>query len=79
MVISIIMFVYKYRSESPSQVFIIVVQLLYQTLQTIPTDQWQEVVLVHDAMCKLDGLKVSLPLPKPFNNMWTSITKANIN
>lgn len=67
-----------HRSESPSQVFLIVLQWLYETLQTIPVDKWSEVVLAYDAMCKLDGLKVCslpLPLPKPFDNMWMAITK----
>ena len=69
-----------YRSESPSQVFLIVLQWLYETLQAIPVDKWSEVVLAYDAMCKLDGLKVcSLPLPlaKPFDNMWMAITKVH--
>uniref|UniRef100_A0A1X7UKL4 CxC5 like cysteine cluster associated with KDZ domain-containing protein n=1 Tax=Amphimedon queenslandica TaxID=400682 RepID=A0A1X7UKL4_AMPQE len=67
-----------YKSESPSQVFVAVVQWLYDTLQTVPESEWKDIVLAYDAMCKLDGLLVAskpLPLPKPFDEMWTSIQK----
>ena len=67
-----------HRSESPSQVFIIVLRWLYETLQHIPPDKWGEVVVSYDNMCHLDRLKASqspLPLPQPYNLMWRKVTK----
>ena len=61
-----------HRSESPSQVFVAVVQWLYETLKCVPEEEWKDIVLAYDAMCKLDGLKVSqqpLPLPEPYNKI----------
>ena len=58
-----------------------VVQWLYEVLQNVPVQEWKEIILAYDAMCKLDGLLVSkkpLPLPSPFNKMWTSIQKVII-
>jgi hypothetical protein len=66
------------RSESPSQVFLIVVQWLYNTLQNVPVSNWSDIVIAYDAMCKLDGLKVSsqpLPLPEPYDKMWLTVRK----
>ena len=66
------------RSESPSQVFLIVLTWLYETLSHIPPDQWQDVVLAYDNMCHLASLRASrapLPLPAPYDNMWLKISK----
>ena len=66
------------RSESPSQVLLIVLSWLYQTLQSIPQSEWSSVVIAYDNMCHLDSLRAlaePLPLPKPYDTMWTSITK----
>ena len=53
-----------HRSESPSQVFVAVVQWLYETLKCVPEEEWKDIVLAYDAMCKFDGLKVSQqPVP----------------
>lgn len=67
-----------HRSESPSQVFLIVIQWLHATLQNIPVEKWSEIVIAYDAMCKLDGMKVCsqpLPLPEPFDKMWMTVRK----
>lgn len=67
-----------YRSESPSQVFLIVISWLYKILQNIPESQWGEVILSYDNMCHLDTLRAAvnpLPLPPPYNEMWHKITK----
>ena len=69
-----------HRSESPSQVLLIVLVWLFEVLKDIPPENWPEVVLAYDAMCKLDGMKVCskpLPLPEPFNKMWMKITKVH--
>lgn len=58
--------------------FIIIVQWLYMTLKSIPKEEWENVVLAYDAMCKLDGLLVTskpLPLPEPYDGMWKCIKK----
>ena len=39
------------------------------------------IVLANDDMCKLDGLKVSqqsLPLPEPYDKIWSSVQKVDI-
>jgi hypothetical protein len=66
------------RSESPSQVFLIVITWLYNVLKEIPVDLWGNVVLVYDNMCHLDGMRAArcaLPFPKPWDNMWQAIGK----
>ena len=58
-----------YRSESPSQVLLIVLGWLFEVLKDTPRDKWSDIVLVYDAMCKLDGnmktCSKPLPLPEP--------------
>ena len=69
-----------FRSESPSQAFLIVISWLYEVLQNIPECEWRDVVLFYDNMCHLDSLRAAtaeLPLPVPYNNMWKTITKVN--
>ncbi len=67
-----------FRSESPSQVFLIVITWIYNTLKGIPINLWGKVVLVYDNMCHLDGLraaKSAFPFPKPWDTMWQVIGK----
>ena len=68
------------RSESPSQVFIIVLTWFMNILhdQGLPEDQWENIILAYDNMCHLDALKAArnpLPLPAPYDKMWLKITK----
>lgn len=66
------------RSESPSQVFLIVVSFLYEILRHKPEEDWHDIILAYDNMCHLDSLRVAnekLPLPEPYCNMWLKITK----
>ena len=66
------------RSELPSQVFLIVITWLYNVLKEIPVDLWENVVLVYDNMCHLDGMRAArcaLPFPKPWDNMWQAVGK----
>lgn len=66
------------RSESPSQVFIIVLSWLIEILKHIPEDQWGDIVVSYDNMCHLDAMRAAqepLPLPAPYSKMWKSVTK----
>ncbi len=76
------MVLFNFRSESPSQAFMITVNLIYQELKDLPEDQvesrLQDYVLAYDNMCGLDRLKAAkedLPLPPPFDKLWQRITK----
>ena len=52
------LFVYLYcRSESPSQVLMIMLSWLIDVLKDVPSEKWSEIVLSYDAMCKIDGGK----------------------
>lgn len=67
-----------YRSESPTQVFVILLQWLFENLSCIPEDQWSEVIIAYDNMCQLDSLQLAknpLPLPSPFDKMWMAVRK----
>lgn len=64
---------YFYRSESPSQVFFILLQWLLNTSITE-----SEVILAYDNMCNLDRLKVArqpLPFDPPLDNLWLNVKK----
>lgn len=66
------------RSESPSQVFVIVVEWLYEVLQHLPEDKWEQLVIAYDNMCHLNSLRAAqspLPLPPPYDQMWIRVTK----
>ena len=65
-----------HRSESPSQVFLIVLQWLLtmaKTCKVLP-----KVILAYDNMCNLAKLKVGakpLPFPPPLDRIWLNVTK----
>lgn len=75
------------RSESPSQAFLITIVWMYnkfkQMKESGKSDQevlkaMEETVLAYDNMCHLDSLRAAkkdLPLPPPFNKMWTTVEK----
>ena len=59
-----------YRSESPSQVFIIVLSWLFTILRCINPLNWGKIYLAYDNMCHLNGLKAAqnrLPWPSPWD------------
>lgn len=61
-----------YRAESPSQVFIFLINCLLKIVEGVPPQQWSSF------MCNLDTLLVAkkpLPLPAPFCNIWGSVQK----
>ena len=67
-----------FRSESPSQMFIIIISWLCVILKTINPVNWCKVFLPYDNMCRLDGLRAArqeLPWSAPWNNAWMSIQK----
>lgn len=67
-----------FRSESPSQVFIIILSWLFVILKGINPANWSKLFLSYDNMCHLDGMRASknpLPLPSPWGKAWTSISK----
>ncbi|XP_022108991.1 uncharacterized protein LOC110989145 isoform X2 [Acanthaster planci] len=62
-----------YRSESPSQVFLILLAWLAIHLKGISPTEWGKLSLVYDNMCHLDNMRVArkpLPLPWPWSHMW---------
>ena len=67
------------RSESPSQVFLIVLQWLLVFLQSRSDQQDpSEMYLAYDNMCSICRLKIArkpLPLPAPFDHCWLSMNK----
>ena len=68
-----LIFCLPYRSESPSQVFFI----LLHWLATIPTPT-PKITLAYDNMCNLDKLRVAqhpLPLPPPLDTAWLNVEK----
>ncbi len=70
-----------YRSESPSQVFIILVKYLKTVLEHVPVAKWEKFGLAYDNMCHLNDLRAARkPLPKdlfpaPYDEMWMKVTK----
>ena len=69
-----------YRSESPSQVFFILLTWLQTLLTTksIPESRLKEVFIAYDNMCNLCRLKVAknpLPLPPPMDQAWGKCNK----
>ena len=64
------------RSESPSQVFLILLQWLLALMNTHQPPS--QVVPAYDNMCNLAKLKVArspLPLPQPLDTVWLNVVK----
>ena len=68
-----------FRSESPSQVFLILVQWLLSMASVCGGISYMPpVTLAHDNMCKLDRLCVArkpLPLSTPYDKIWLNVHK----
>ena len=65
-------------SESPSQVFLILLAWLRIHLTTLPPCEWCSPSIVYDNMCHVDNMCVArkrLPLPSPWCDMWLSVDK----
>ena len=66
------------RAESPSQVFVFLINFLRRWMQEVPPDEWSQIFIAYDNMCNVDRLKAAkkdLPLPQPFNKLWQKISK----
>ena len=66
------------RSESPSQVFIIVLSWLCVVLKNINPANWSNIFLAYDNMCHLDGLRAAknlLPWCSLWDKAWMSVKK----
>lgn len=67
-----------FKSESPSQVFIIVLSWLCVILRNINPANWSKLFLAYDNMCHLDGLRAAknlLPWRSPWDKAWISVKK----
>ena len=67
-----------YRSESPSQVFLILVNWLLSLKKTTSLTSNSSVILAYDNMCNLQKMKAAkhpLPLPPPEKQLWANVTK----
>ena len=66
-----------FRSESPSQVFLIIIQWLVSLVKA-NGGRKQHVVLAYDNMCnlaKLKAAKAPLPFPPPLDKLWLDVEK----
>ena len=77
----------QFRSESPTQAFLVTVLWLFKKFEKMKDSHSDEdirqamstVCLAYDNMCHLDSLKIAksdLPFPKPFNEAWKLIKKS---
>lgn len=69
-------FVLLFRSESPSQVFMILLKWLLTLMQQVEVPP--KVVVAYDNMCNLAKLKVArnpLPFPPPLDGIWHNVDK----
>ncbi len=68
-----------YRSESPSQVFLILLGWLLSIMkQREDASHVPEIILAYDNMCNVCTLKVArrpLPFAPPLDQLWLSVTK----
>ena len=67
-----------FRSESPSQVFLLAIHYLRRRLKDVPEDKWEEFILSYDNMCNACRMlcaRQPLPLNPPFDKIWLKVTK----
>ena len=67
-----------FRSEGPSQVFLLTLTWLVSAFSDISRKDRNEITLCYDNMCHLDNLKVAkkpLPLPGTLKYIWLDIQK----
>ena len=77
-----------FRSESPTQAFLVTILWLYRKFKSMKNVHSDETIrqaissicLAYDNMCHLDSLRISrcdLSLPEPFNEAWKLISKVS--
>ena len=70
---------YYYRSESPSQVLLIIIQWLLSLSDKYGgPGKLPQITLAYDNMCNLDKMRIArkpLPLPPPFDMLWLNVNK----
>ena len=67
-----------FRSESPTQVAMILIKFLGLQLQNQDPDTWSDHFLSYDNMCNVDRMRLlsgPLPLEGEFANIWLKVTK----
>ena len=72
-------FVLLFRSESPSQVFMILLKWLLTLIQQVEVPP--KVVVAYDNVCNLAKLKVArnpLPFPPPLDSVWHNVDFASL-
>jgi hypothetical protein len=66
------------RSESPCQVFLIIINWLLAICREAKASVLPRIVLAYDNMCNLCRLRITkspLPLPPPLDQLWESVDK----
>ncbi|XP_055354787.1 uncharacterized protein LOC129600331 [Paramacrobiotus metropolitanus] len=67
-----------YRAESLGQVYLFVVSALYDLLQNVAPEEWENIFVCYDNICQLNRLKAAsapLPFPEPFDQIWNRVSK----
>lgn len=67
-----------FRSESPSQAFLLAVHYLYLRLRDQSQSDWSDFTLSYDNMCNVDRMHVAkepLPIRPPYDKLWLEINK----
>nr|XP_022315777.1 uncharacterized protein LOC111119663 [Crassostrea virginica]XP_022315778.1 uncharacterized protein LOC111119663 [Crassostrea virginica] len=71
-----------FKSESPSQAFMLIVQMMYSELKSLSKPEQErrleKYILCYDNICNVDALaaaKEKLPLPEPLDDLWTKAKK----
>ena len=66
-----------FRSESPSQAFMLIVQMMYSELKSLSKPEQErrleKYILCYDNICNVDALAAALeklPLPEPLDDLW---------
>ena len=68
-----------WRSESPSQVLLILIQWLLSLVKTYGgPSNLPAITLAYDNMCNIERMKITkkpLPLPAPYDKLWSRVHK----
>ena len=71
--------VFTNRSESPSQVFLILLQWLLSLVKTLGgPSNLPAITVAYDNICNIEKMRIAwkpLPLPPPYNKLWMNVQK----